>query len=86
MSSDLGLIDPALPGGVTTHLVTAGSMLLAVAGIDLPVLQHLLGTEALGASEATLGVGAALVGSVAARLSKNFGGARPVTPFQGSRE
>jgi Ca2+-transporting ATPase len=57
--------NPLLPAAV------AGSFLLAVAGVYVPVLQHLLGTVALPATDLAIASGTALVGWCAARLSRH---------------
>jgi Ca2+-transporting ATPase len=50
-------------------LAVAGSFLLAVAGVYVPVLQDLLGTAALPAADLALAVGAGVLGWVAARVT-----------------
>ena len=58
-------------------LAVAGSLLLALAGVYVPVLQELLGTRSLSASDVAIGVGTALVGWTAARLSRGRPDRRP---------
>ena len=60
----LTLANPLLP------LAVAGSLLLALAGIYLPVLQALLGTTALPLADVVLALGAGVAGWVAARLTR----------------
>lgn len=55
--------NPLLP------LATLGSLALALAGIYLPILQGLLGTQALTIGDACIGVGASALGVVAARIT-----------------
>ena len=50
-------------------LAIAGSLLLALAGIYLPVLQDLLGTVALPAADVALALGTLLLGWLAARVT-----------------
>ena len=50
-------------------VAVTGSLVLAFAGLYVPALQHLLGTQPLSPGEATLGVGTALIGWAAARAS-----------------
>jgi Ca2+-transporting ATPase len=54
-------------------LAVAGSLLLALAGVYLPVLQDLLDTSALPAADLALAVGSGLVGWVAARGTRSRG-------------
>jgi Ca2+-transporting ATPase len=56
--------NPLLPAAV------AGSFLLALAGVYLPVLQDLLGTSALPAADLGLAIGAGALGWVAARVTR----------------
>ncbi len=56
--------NPFLPGAV------AGSFLLAVAGVYVPVLQELLGTEALSCAELAIATGVGLAGWLAARVMR----------------
>jgi Ca2+-transporting ATPase len=63
--------NPMLPVAV------AGSFLLALAGVYLPVLQDLLGTVALPAADAAIASSAVVVGWVASRLT---GRRRPRPP------
>ena len=62
-------------------VAVASSFGLALAGLYLPVLQHLLGTHALSVGEAILGVGTALVGWAVARVSRRLR-RRPVVQTQ----
>jgi P-type Ca2+ transporter type 2C len=55
--------NPLLP------LAVAGSFLLAVAGVYLPLLQDLLGTAPLPAADLALAVGAGILGWVAVRVT-----------------
>jgi Ca2+-transporting ATPase len=55
--------NPLLP------LAVAGSFLLALAGVYVPLLQDLLGTSALPAADLFLAVGAGIVGWLAARVT-----------------
>ena len=55
--------NPLLP------LAVAGSLLLAVAGVYLPLLQDLLSTTALPAADFALAVGAGGLGWLAARVT-----------------
>ena len=57
--------NPLLPGAV------AGSCLLALAGVYVPVLQDLLGTSALPAADVALAVGTGAVGWLAAHLTRS---------------
>ena len=50
-------------------LAVAGSLLLALAGVYVPLLQDLLGTSALPPAELALAVGSGLLGWVAARVT-----------------
>jgi Ca2+-transporting ATPase len=50
-------------------LAVAGSFLLALAGVYVPVLQDLLGTEALPPADLAIAVAAGVLGWVAARLT-----------------
>jgi Ca2+-transporting ATPase len=75
--------NPMLPAAV------AGSFLLAVAGVYLPVLQDLLGTSALPAADLALAVGAGALGWLATRLTRRrhrgtapTSGARDVSPAE----
>jgi Ca2+-transporting ATPase len=56
--------NPLLP------LAIAGSFLLALAGVYLPLLQDLLGTSALPAPDLALAVGAGVLGWLAARVTR----------------
>ena len=56
--------NPLLP------LAIAGSFLLALAGVYVPVLQDLLGTSALPAADLALAVGAGALGWLAARATR----------------
>lgn len=56
--------NPMLPAAV------AGSLLLAVAAVYVPVLQDLLGTSSLPATDLLLGIGTGVVGWYAARLAR----------------
>ena len=60
--------NPFLPVAVT------GSLLLALTGVYLPVLQDLLGTAALPAGDLAIAVGTGIVGWIAARIT----GRRPI--------
>jgi len=55
--------NPLLPVAV------AGSLLLALAGVYLPILQELLGTSALPSADLALAVGTGMLGWVAARIT-----------------
>ncbi len=57
--------NPLLPAAV------AGSFLLALAGIYLPVLQDLLGTSALPAADLALAAGTGILGWMAARITRS---------------
>ena len=57
--------NPLLPVAV------AGSFLLALAGVYLPVLQDLLGTTALPAADLALAVGTGALGWLAARVTRS---------------
>ena len=62
--------NPMLP------LAVLGSLLLAVAGVYVPLLQELLSTEALPAPDLLLAVGTGVVGWVAARVTRRVSAAR----------
>jgi Ca2+-transporting ATPase len=57
--------NPFLPAAVT------GSLLLALAGVYLPVLQDLLGTVALPTGDLALAVGTGIVGWFAAQVTRH---------------
>jgi hypothetical protein len=57
--------NPLLP------LAVAGSFLLALAGVYLPVLQDLLGTAALPPADLALAVGTGVLGWLAARVTRS---------------
>ena len=56
-------------------LAVAGSLLLAIAGLYLPVLRELLGTEALPPADLLLAVGVGASGWIAIRIDRAFAGA-----------
>jgi Ca2+-transporting ATPase len=56
--------NPMLP------LAVAGSLVLALAGVYLPVLQDLLGTTALPATDLAVAVGTGVLGWLAARVTR----------------
>lgn len=71
----LGVALGLRPRQLTRHnpmlpLAVLGSFLLVLAGVYLPVLQELLGTVALPPADAALAASAAVVGWVAARLTR----------------
>jgi Ca2+-transporting ATPase len=53
-------------------VAVTGSLVLALAGLYIPLLQHLLGTQGLSASEALIGLGTAVLGWAAARASQRL--------------
>jgi Ca2+-transporting ATPase len=57
--------NPLLP------LAVAGSFLLAVAGVYVPLLQELLGTSALPAGDLALAAGSGILGWLAARATRS---------------
>jgi len=61
--------NPMLP------LAVLGSLLLAVAGVYVPLLQELLSTEALPATDLLLAIGTGVVGWVAARVTRRISSA-----------
>jgi Ca2+-transporting ATPase len=74
----LGVALGLRPVQVTTQnpllpLAVAGSLLLALAGVYLPVLQDLLDTSALPAADLALAGGSGVVGWVAARATRSNG-------------
>jgi P-type Ca2+ transporter type 2C len=72
--------NPLLP------LAVAGSFLLALAGVYVPVLQDLLGTSALQAIDLALAVGTGILGWLAARVTRSSTtrARPPATPPGGS--
>ena len=64
--------NPLLP------LAVAGSFLLALAGVYVPVLQDLLGTTALPAADLALAVGTGALGWLAARVTRSSTSGRRV--------
>ena len=70
--------NPLLP------LAVAGSLLLAVAGVYVPVLQTLLGTVALPAADLSLAIAAGVVGWCVARLTRRRLPLPPPAPGPGT--
>ncbi len=71
----LGVAVGLRPAQLTTQnpllpIAVAGSFLLALAGVYLPVLQNLLGTEALPAADLALAAGTGILGWLAARATR----------------